>query len=111
MRVSVEKLSKIPNPERKMTQWTKWALLRAISSAGLDAEPFRPLPTEFLRAKLLQRVSTREVQRYLNKTDTYILNLDALAVADSSAWLAECGNHSRARHSFPRLADHARTMP
>lgn len=80
-----------------MTQWTKWALLRAISSAGHDAEAFRPLPTEFLRKKLLQRVSTREAQHYLNKTDTYVLDLSALAKADAHAWLREHAEQSRAR--------------
>ncbi len=104
MPASAREFRKIANPERKMTQWTKWALLRAISSAGIDADAFRALPTEFLRAKLLQRVSQRESLHYLNKTDTYILNLHALAEADASAWLDECDAPVHQNHTFQRCA-------
>lgn len=75
--------------ERKMTQWTKWSLLRILASAGYDAEEFRAFPTDFLRQKLLTRVSTRETQHYLNKTDAYVLNVDAVKDADAQKWLWE----------------------
>ena len=75
--------------ERKMTQWTKWSLLRILASAGYDADEFRALPTDFLRLKLLTRVSTRETQHYLNKTDAYVLNVDAVKDADAERWLWE----------------------
>lgn len=93
----------IPLEEKKMTQWTKWSMLRALAAAGHDADAFRPLPTEFLRRKLLIRVSTREAQHYLNKTDTYILNRCAVKHASADRWLQECSGRIACHKGFQHL--------
>jgi len=95
----------IPNTEKKMTQWTKWSMLRALAAAGHDAEAFRPLPTEFLRQKLLIRVSKREAQHYLNKTDTYILNFCAVKHASADRWLQECSGRTAQHKGFQHLRE------
>ena len=98
-------MDNLAKSERRMTEWTKWSLLRAIASAGHNAEAFRPFPTEFLRIKLLKRVSTREAQHYLNKTDTYVLNTCAVKNANAELWLEECGNLIDRPRVFPRRDD------
>ena len=105
MQTSAKQFEDIANSEKKMTQWTKWSMLRALASAGHNADAFRPLPTEFLRRKLLIRVSTREAQHYLNKTDTYILNLCAVKHADAPAWLEECSGKTLSHKGFQHLRE------
>lgn len=97
--------AELKNTERKMTQWTKWSMLRALAAAGHEADAFRPLPTEFLRRKLLIRVSTREAQHYLNKTDTYILNLCAIKHACADCWLAECSGRTAQHKGFAHMRE------
>lgn len=97
--------AELKNAERKMMQWTKWSMLRALASAGHQADAFRPLPTEFLRQKLLIRVSTREAQHYLNKTDTYILNFCALKHADACRWLEECSGRTAQHKGFQHMRE------
>ncbi|MBQ3222002.1 MAG: hypothetical protein IJB41_00170 [Clostridia bacterium] len=95
----------VANAEKKMTQWTKWSMLRALAAAGHDAEAFRPLSTEFLRKKLLIRVSKREAQHYLNKTDTYILNLCAIKHASADRWISECDGQTAQHKGFAHLRE------
>jgi len=105
MRANEIHTASVSNAEKKMTQWTKWSMLRALASAGHNADAFRPLPTEFLRKKLLVRVSTREAQHYLNKTDTYILNLCAIKHACADRWLAECSGQTAQHKGFAHLRE------
>ena len=81
------------------------AEVRALAAAGHDAEAFRPLSTEFLRKKLLIRVSKREAQHYLNKTDTYILNLCAIKHASADRWISECDGQTAQHKGFAHLRE------
>lgn len=90
--------------EKKLMQWTKWSLLRAVASQGVDAQALKSLPTDLLRRKLLLRTSSRKTDSYMNKTDYYVINVYAARHADPQRWLAEESRSVRPRPGFPQSA-------
>lgn len=90
--------------EKKLMQWTKWSLLRAVAAEGVDADALRSLPTDLLRRKLLLRTSVRKTDSYINKTDYYALNIYAARHADPQKWLKEECRSIRPRPGFTHNA-------